>query len=271
MSSFSPYAKRSLGQNFLVDGNLQRKIVEALAPGPSDEILEIGPGRGALTRHLAGRCRSLILVELDDALARALADEYQGTPGVRVLSRDILTVGLDELTADVSRLKVVGNIPYNITTPILFHLLAPPRPKEILIMVQKEVGERILAAPGTSAFGALSVGVRSVALVERVLRVPASAFRPVPAVDSVVIRVRPLRPEPLTPAEEGSLRFLTRLAFQQRRKQFQTILRTHPEVALSHDQIRELEGITGFDLRQRPETFSPEEFICLSRALRALS
>lgn len=259
--------KKSLGQNFLVDGNLQRKIVEALDPSFEDEILEIGPGRGALTQHLAGRCRSLILVELDRDLARTLGERFGTLPGTRVLQEDILRVHPGELTSSVGTLKVVGNIPYNITTPILFHLLTRPRPLQILLMVQKEVADRILAPPGTSSFGALSVGVRSVAAVEAVLKVPASAFRPVPAVDSAVIRVSPFRPEPLTAEEEDELRSLTRLAFQQRRKQFQAILRRHPALSLSHDQIRQLEDATGLDLRQRPEAFSPEEFIALSRAL----
>ena len=261
--------KKSLGQNFLVDGNLQRKIVEALDPRAVDEVLEIGPGKGALTQHLAGSCRSLILVELDGDLAGALEQKYGGIQGIRVICGDILEHHPEALTSQVAGLKVVGNIPYNITTPILFHLLTIPRPREILLMVQKEVGERILADPGTSAFGALTVGVRCVASVERVLRVPASAFRPVPSVDSMVIRVRPSRPEPLTPDEEESLRSLTRMAFQQRRKQFQAILRSRWVVKLSHEQIGELESATGFDLRQRPETFSPEEFILLSKALRA--
>lgn len=262
--------KKSLGQNFLVDGNLQRKIVEAVDPRSEDEVLEIGPGKGALTQHLAGKCRSLILVELDRDLAGALEEKYGGTHGIRVICGDILEHHPEALTSQVPDLKVVGNIPYNITTPILFHLLTLPRPREILLMVQKEVGERILADPGTSSFGALTVGVRAVARVERVLRVPASAFRPVPAVDSMVIRVIPHRPEPLSPHEESSLRSLTRLAFQQRRKQFQAILRNHPDLRLSHEEIRTLEGATGFDLRQRPETFSPDDFILLSRALRSI-
>ena len=260
--------KRSLGQNFLVDGNLQRKIVAALDVQPGDEVLEIGPGRGALTRHLAGRCRGLFLVEVDRDLAGSLEEELGNTPGVRVLNQDILRVHPRQLTPRVGDLKVVGNIPYNITTPILFHLLERPRPGEILLMVQKEVGERVLASPGTSEFGALTVGVRSVARVERVLKVPASAFRPIPAVDSVVLRITPFRPEPLSLDEEASLRRLTRVAFQQRRKQFQAILRGHPDMALTHEQVRELEAATGFDLRRRPETFSPEDFLRLSRELR---
>jgi len=259
--------KKSLGQNFLVDGNLQRKIIEAVAPEPGDEILEIGPGEGALTRHLLGRSRALFLVELDDDLAASWTEETSGIPGVRVLHRDILDVKLSDLTGEVEGLKVVGNIPYNITTPILFHLLERPRPRDILLMVQKEVAERIVAPPGVAAFGALSVGVRTVAEVERVLRVPASAFRPVPRVDSVVIRVTPLRPPPLSVDEEASVRHLTRAAFQWRRKQFQSILRSHPDLGLSREEVMTLEERTGFDLTRRPETFSPEAFIRLSRAL----
>lgn len=268
MSSRSHHRpKKSLGQNFLVDGNLQRKIVEALNPEPMDHILEIGPGRGALTRHLAGRVERLILVELDRELASALSEEFDRAVGVRVIQGDILQVGLEEVSPRVEHLKVVGNIPYNITTPILFHLLGRPRPMEILLMVQREVADRILANPGSPEFGALSVGVRSVAEVERILRVPASAFRPIPAVDSQVIRIRPIRPEPLSPKEESALRTLTRSAFQWRRKQFQTILRGHPDLGRTHEQVAHLEAETGLDLRQRPETLTPEEFIRLSRAL----
>lgn len=259
--------RKSLGQNFLVDGNLQRKIVEALDPLPDDDVLEVGPGQGALTRHLVGRVRRLVLVELDRDLARDLVEDLAGSEGVEVIQGDILQVRPQEHFASVVGLKIVGNIPYNITTPILFHLLQRPRPREILLMVQKEVGDRILAPPGSSDFGALSVGVRSVAEVDRVLKVPASAFRPVPAVDSVVIRVKPIRPEPLSPGEETSLRILTRAAFQQRRKQFQTILRGHPELGISRDQVARLEESTGLDLRQRPERFDPRDFIRLSRAL----
>ena len=262
--------KKSLGQNFLIDPNLQRKIVDSLGLGDEDDVLEIGPGRGALTAHLAGRCRSLTLVELDRTLARQLEEEYGSVPGVRVIQGDILEHHPASICTAVSDLKVIGNIPYNITSPILFFLLRPPRPREILLMVQKEVGDRILASPGTSTYGALSVGVQNVARVERVLRVPPTAFRPKPAVESVVLRIVPLRPSPLDPGEEESVRSVTRLAFQQRRKQFQTILRKHSELALAPKQVAELETRTGFDLRRRPETFSPTEFVLISRLLREL-
>src|SRR5690606_33570737 len=219
-------AKKSLGQNFLVDPNLQRKIVAAIHPGPDDEILEVGPGRGALTMHLAGRARRLILVELDDQLAGALADRFSDDRSVTVIHDDFLRVDLDAVSADPAALKVIGNIPYNITTPIIFHLLERrPRPREIVLMIQREVADRILAEPGGKTYGALAVGVRVVASVERVLNVGRGAFRPVPDVDSTVIRITPIHPPPLSLATEGEVRTVTRIAFGQRRKQLQRILR----------------------------------------------
>jgi 16S rRNA (adenine1518-N6/adenine1519-N6)-dimethyltransferase len=260
-------AKKSLGQNFLVDPNIQRKIVDAAKPIPQDEILEIGPGQGALTHHLAGRCGRLVLVELDDALFQELAVRYQGEASVEVVHGDFLEVDLQGVSEDPGALKVIGNIPYNITAPLIFKLLERPRPKELLIMVQREVADRILSPPGTRSYGAMAVGVRSVAEVERVMNVPRKAFRPVPKVDSTVIRIVPHRPPKMSEAEERSLRTLTRVAFQWRRKQFQTILRNHPELGLSREEVEEVQRETSFDLTARPETFSPEELLRLATAV----
>src|SRR5207253_10120418 len=132
----------------------------------------------------------------------------------------------------------------------------------------KEVADRILAPPGEKAYGALSVGIRTVARVHKLFNVPRGAFRPAPDVDSTVIEIRPLRPFPLSEAEETDLRTLTRAAFAWRRKQFQKILRSAPEYGLDIAQIEALATKTGFDLEARPETFAPEEFMTLSRALR---
>src|SRR5690606_38982060 len=135
-------------------------------------------------------------------------------------------LALERVTAEIDRLKVVGNIPYNITTPIIFSLLERrPRPRSILLMVQREVVERMAAPPGGKSYGALAVGVQSVATVERVLSVSRNAFRPVPDVESAVVRIEPFQPPRLTPEEEVALRTLTRHAFGKRRKQFQRILR----------------------------------------------
>ena len=259
-------AKRSLGQNFLIDANIQRRIVDTLDPGPEVVVLEIGPGHGALTRHLVDRVGQLVLAELDRDLAARLRDEYAGRETVRVIEGDVLDLKLEEVTSDPSALKVIGNIPYNITTPIIFALLERrPRPRTIVLMVQREVAERMAAPAGGKTYGALAVGVQSVAEVERVLSVGRRAFRPVPDVESAVVRIVPHQPPRLQPAEEGALRVLTRNAFGQRRKQFQRILRD--AYGLDPEGVAALEHLTGLDLARRPETFPPADFIALSRAL----
>ena len=257
-------AKKSLGQNFLVDVALQKKIVEALDCAESDTVLEIGPGRGALTRHLVGRAGHLLLVELDDGLVEALRDEWGGRPDVDVLHQDFLDLDWSVVAPDPTDLLVVGNIPYNITAPIIFKVLERPRPRDIILMVQREVADRLTAEPGTGEYGALTVGVRSVASVEQVLRVPRTAFRPVPGVDSAVVRITPFAPPPLSADDEHSLRVLTRAAFGWRRKQLQKILRDHEALRVSRDRLDDLSRETGWDLTRRPETLSPDDFVRLS-------
>jgi 16S rRNA (adenine1518-N6/adenine1519-N6)-dimethyltransferase len=264
----SRYAKRSLGQNYLVDANLQRKIVKALGAGSQDEVLEIGPGRGALTRHLVGTVRRLILVELDDDHARALADRFGSRTDVEVIHGDVLEFDRTQGLHDPEAALVVGNIPYNITTPIVFDLLERPRPREIVLMVQDEVARRMAAPVGTKAYGALSVGVRSVARVERLFKVGRAAFRPVPGVDSAVVRITPIRPEPMDASEEEWLRVLVRAAFQWRRKQLRRILRDHPDLEIPEDRAQAATEAVGVALDARPERLEPEEFLALSRALR---
>lgn len=264
-------AKKSLGQNFLIDPNQQRRIVDALGHGPGDVVLEIGPGQGALTRHLAATAGRLILVELDDDLAASLRDEFAGADHVTVVHADFMDVALRDLVDDVGSLLVIGNIPYNITTPIIFRLLERGnRPRRIVLMIQKEVADRILAPAGTGEYGALSVGVRAVATVERLFNVGRGAFRPVPRVDSSIIRIEPLVPPSLATTEEDDLRSLTRVAFSWRRKQLQKILRTAPEYALAADEIAQLEQQLGIPLEQRPEQLDPRAFTELARALRRM-
>jgi 16S rRNA (adenine1518-N6/adenine1519-N6)-dimethyltransferase len=262
-------ANKSLGQNFLVDQNFQQKIVDALAVGTEDEVLEIGSGRGALTRHLVGRVRRLVLVELDDRLVADLRERWGSRPDVHIIHADALRLDLGTLATSVETLKVVGNIPYNITSPLLFHLLERPRPARILVMVQREVADRILAAPGTAAYGALAVGVRSVADVEKVLQVPRQVFRPIPSVDSTVIRITPHVPPHLSEVEETDLRSVVRAVFQWRRKQLQKILRDHPDLLVDKDDLGPLADAIGMELTARPEVLSCEAFVALSRALGA--
>ena len=257
-------AKKSLGQNFLVNVGFQQKIVEALDCSKSDTVLEIGSGRGALTRHLVGRVGHLVLVELDDHLAEALTEEWGGRSDVEVLHRDFLKLDWPAAVAKPTDLLVVGNIPYNITAPIIFKLLERPRPRDIILMVQREVADRLTAEPGTGEYGALTVGVRCSATVEKLFRVPRTAFRPVPGVDSSVVRITPFAPPPLSVEEEHSLRELTRAAFAWRRKQLQKILRDHEALRVSRARLEKLSEETGWDLTRRPETLSPDDFVRLS-------
>jgi len=263
-------AKKSLGQNFLVDPNLQRKIVEAVDPRPDDTVIEIGPGTGALTRHMAGRVAHLVAIEKDDALADALRAELGHVAGFTLVHGDALEADIAALSTVLEHTKVVGNIPYNITTPLVFRLLERGRrPASIVFMVQREVADRILAAPGEKDYGALSVGVRSVADAERLFQVGRSAFRPVPNVDSTVLRITPHSPARLTEQEEADLRVLTRATFSMRRKQLQKILRSAPEYALDAATAMRILSETGIEAEARPETLSPDRFVDLARALRA--
>ena len=257
-------AKRSLGQNFLVDPNLQRKIVEAVEIAPGDTIVEIGPGQGALTGHLAGRADRLIAVELDDRLFANLSGRYRDDPAVTIVHADALEWDPTSALVD-DAVKVVGNIPYNITSPLLFRLLEwRPEPERIVVMVQKEVADRLAAGPGEKAYGALTVGVRAVAEVEPLFQVGRKAFRPVPNVDSTVVRIRPTGK---APGRSGTLRSLTRAAFGMRRKQLQKILRIAPGYGLETDEaVAVLEGL---DLRPqaRPEALDPGTFVALAEEL----
>ncbi len=262
-----PRVKRSLGQNFLVDPNLQRKIVAAVDAGAGDPVLEIGAGTGALTDHLVARRVDLAAVELDDALAFDLASRHEDDPRVDVVHGDVLRLDLRALTSDWSRTRVVGNIPYNVTTPIVFRLLRPPCPRDVVLTVQAEVARRILAGPGSRTYGALSVGVAVHARAERICRVPRAAFRPVPRVDSEALRITPHAPPKLSPEEARRVRRLVRSAFSWRRKQLGTILARHPELGRSRRVAARALESASLDPELRPERLSPEDFVVLSAAL----
>lgn len=259
-------AKKSLGQNFLVDPNYQRKIIEALDLQPDDDVIEIGTGTGALTQHIIGNVRSFTAIELDDQLAARLQKQHGDHPGFRLIHQDVMTVDF----GDVATSKVVGNIPYNITSPLIFKLLERAcRPAAMLLMVQKEVADRIVSPPGDKDYGALTVGVQAVATAERLFNVPRGAFRPIPGVDSAVVRIMPQHPAELSAEEETDLRTLTRAAFSWRRKQMQNILRNAPGYGLSAGQIHDIEEVTGLRSTERPEQLSPALFIEIMRWLRA--
>jgi 16S rRNA (adenine1518-N6/adenine1519-N6)-dimethyltransferase len=189
---------------------------------------------------------------------------------VQLLHQDVLRCDFQALREPGRPFKVVGNIPYNITTPLTFRLLErEQRADVIVLMVQREVADRMLSAPGSRQYGALSVGVQTAAAAERLFQVPRGAFRPAPNVDSTVVRLRPRLPPQLDAREEADLRTLTRTAFSWRRKQLQRILRVAPAYRLDAAAVGALTG-AGFPPAARPETLAPAEFVRLAAVLRQL-
>lgn len=262
-------AKRSLSQHFLVDPNLQEKIVDALEAEPGEAVLEIGPGHGELSRHLAGRVDPLVLVEKDDDLARELADRWGGRPDVEVVHADALEADLGARLPGDRPYRVISNLPYAITSPMLFRLLEmEPPARRIVVTVQKEVADRLAAEPGGGEYGSLTVGVRTRADVRRAFDVSRHAFRPEPRVASTTVILEP-DPERIRRLPARALRRLTRAAFSRRRKQLQKILRSAPEFDLDRERAEALCRAVGAEPRHRPERLSPGQFVELARRLDA--
>ena len=262
-----PRPKRALGQNFLVDPNIQRKIVRELDPQAVDVVLEVGPGHGELSQYLVGCCRRLILIEKDRDLAAGLRDRWGDRPDVDVVEGDALRLELSEFVREATAVRVVSNVPYNITSPLVFAFLRlDPAATRIVLTVQREVAERIVAPPGIKAYGALSVGVQAIAGASLAFRVGRQAFRPVPAVDSAVVR---LEPRPAAAAvDRAALRTLTRACFNRRRKQLQKTLRTAPELSFAGD-VEAVLAQLSIDPAVRPEMLDPPTFVRLAAALQA--
>jgi 16S rRNA (adenine1518-N6/adenine1519-N6)-dimethyltransferase len=258
-----PPVRKNLGQHFLTDRRILGRIVDALDPRPGETVVEIGPGRGALTDILRERATKVVAVEYDRALAALLRDRYEGT-NVTVVEADVLATDLG--AAAGGPYALIGNVPYYITTPILFHALQPPRATRAVYLVQREVAERMSAAAGSDAYGALSVNVQALASSETVFRVPAGAFNPPPKVESAVVRVTP-RPDPLVAGdEEKGFRELVMAVFGMRRKQMRRVLRGVR--ALSADAADAALASVGIDGSARPETLTPQQFATLFRRLR---
>jgi len=214
--AFPPALKR-FGQHFLTDHTVLERIADALAPTSNDRVVEIGPGRGALTEVLRPKVGELVLVELDRALAQMQREHYADDPHVTVVERDVLDVPLGEIGGD--DFLLAGNVPYYITTPILFHTLAGVLPRRAVFLVQREVAERITAAPGTKEYGALTVNLHALARVENLFDVPPGAFRPPPKVYSAVVRMVPRASPLVTHDERAAFRGFVQALFSQRRKQ----------------------------------------------------
>lgn len=261
MADRLPPVRKSLGQHFLNDRRILERIADALELRDDETLLEIGPGRGSLSDVLAPRVKRLVLIEYDRALAALLRKRYESTPSVEVIEADVLTVDLGAVAG--GPYKLVGNVPYYITTPILFHALRMPRPDRAVYLVQREVADRIVAAPGSKEYGALSVNVQAVATPKSLFRVAPGSFLPPPKVESAVVRIEP-RPEPVVASnEEAAFRRFVLDAFGMRRKQLRRILRSL--WSLSAEASESALVAAGIDPEARPETLSPEDFARLLR------
>jgi 16S rRNA (adenine1518-N6/adenine1519-N6)-dimethyltransferase len=267
---------RRLGQHFLSDPAILDRIADALEPSPEDLVIEVGPGRGSLTRRLAPRVRRLIAIEIDVRLADELRGAGNREPGaeaiVEVIQGDALEIdwhGLMTeplLPAPGSRFppyKVTGNVPYYITSPLIDKALKPPRPDIIVFLVQREVADRVAAPPGDKTYGALSVGVQSVARAELLFTVRPGSFKPPPTVDSAVIRLSPLRDPLIDDAEVAAFRRFVTAVFAQRRKQLTRSLRS--VTGWDRDDVEAVLGEVGVEVTARPETLPPETFVRLFR------
>jgi len=259
-----PPVLKKYGQHFLADKRILGAIVDALGPTEADTVVEVGPGRGSLTDILIERSGRVIGVEIDRALAKQLGERYEGKPNVQVVQGDVLETDLHALAG--SDFLLIGNVPYYITTPIVFKALEAPIPRRSVFLVQREVAERMAAKADTEAYGALSVNVAAVANVEQVMTVPAGAFQPPPKVESAVVRLTP-RASPLVSLESlPAFRAFVQAAFGLRRKQMLRVLRTIR--AMTPEDASALLERAGIDPAARPEVITPQGFASLFELFR---
>jgi 16S rRNA (adenine1518-N6/adenine1519-N6)-dimethyltransferase len=272
-------ARRRWGQNFLVNQGAADSIVAGLRPRADDLVLEIGPGKGVLTRRLIGRVQSLLAVEIDPDLADLLQVEFDETPGVRIVQGDILKTDLRSallgLGASAERqARVIANLPYNIATAVILKLLGERALlRDLLVLVQREVAERIASPPGRRSYGGLSILCQVHARVELLLKLRPGSFRPVPKVDSALVRLTLRAPEeraehPAGDATSGALEEMLRVAFGRRRKTLVNNLASLPGptgAPLGSAAARRLIVAAGLDPGARPEAIPVEGFLALVR------
>lgn len=253
--------KKSLGQNFLHDKNIARKIVNHFDPRENDTVLEIGPGTGALTELLAGRCKKLYLVEKDKRAIEFLDQRYGDDDTIRIIKSDILDISIPELATEDGKLRVIGNIPYYITSPILFHILDQRRyVYDLMMLMQLEVARRITSHPSSTDYGILSVLTQTWATPAFLFKVPATVFYPKPSVDSALVHIVFNR-ERNEIADENRYRSVVRGTFGTRRKMLRsTLKRLYPELPLHQDHF-------SIDLNKRPEECSVDDFIQLTNEI----
>jgi 16S rRNA (adenine1518-N6/adenine1519-N6)-dimethyltransferase len=252
-------ARKRFGQHFLHDASVVRRIADAIAPQPGDELVEIGPGHGALTQQLLARVARLRAIEIDRDLVRELRARFAAT-SLEVIEADVLDVDFTALRGSGARLRVAGNLPYNISTRLLFHLLSHRDAiRDMHFMLQREVVERMAAQPGNRTYGRLTVMLAPWLEIAPLFHVPAGSFRPPPRVESTVVRLVPRARPQFDVDDPLAFDRLVRAAFAQRRKTLRNALRT----LVPGDVFEQL----GIDPGARPETLAPAQFAQLARRI----
>lgn len=263
--------QKKFGQNFLIDTHVLEKIIEAAGVTKEDFVLEIGPGIGTMTQYLAEAAREVTAVEIDRNLIPILADTLSGYDNVTVINEDILKLDIRKLAEEKNGgrpIKVVANLPYYITTPIIMGLFESHVPIDsITIMVQKEVADRMQEGPGSKEYGALSLAVQYYAKPEIVANVPPNCFMPRPKVGSAVIRLTRHEQVPVEVEDEKLMFQIIRASFNQRRKTLANGLSNSPEIHLDKELIQQSIEELGVPVNVRGETLSLEQFARLSNII----
>ena len=258
MSHFKAPPKKSLGQHFLTDRTYIEKIVMAVNPQPGDRLVEIGPGQGAITFPLLRRHGELTAIEFDRDLITPLMEAAEGVGRLTIIHKDVLDVDFGKLAGE-DRLRLVGNLPYNLSSPILVHAIEHAASiRDMVFMLQKEVVDRMAAEPGSKVYGRLSVMLQAYCHVDSLFVVPPGAFRPPPKVDSAVVRLRPLPAAERHDADPAAVERVVRAAFGQRRKTLRNALNGIVDEA----------GFAAAGVRNdlRAEQLDVADFIALSNA-----
>ena len=257
-------ARKRFGQNFLIDHGIIRDIVRAVHPQKQDLIVEIGPGKGAITQLLADSCDNLSVIELDRDLVPWLKVKFEKHPNFHLYQADALQFDFAQLIQNDQPLRIVGNLPYNISTPLIFHLLSySSQVRDMHFMLQKEVVKRMAAQAGDSAYGRLGIMVQYYCEVENLFEVPPTSFDPAPKVDSAIVRLVPYKNIPHKATNIKTLENLVNVAFQQRRKTLRNALKQllDPEV---------MEQLP-IDTSARAEEISLAEYVATSNLLDELT